>query len=236
MRRTRLLAAVITIFGFGVVAYGGYLATSGPRPAHGRRAIAVVDALGAPGHPLTVSVPAAAGGHFSAALQSAAKPYELAGPVNVVVVDSDPPIVYDANGSSRKEWPAVVVGGALVALFGRYAARLASKWQRQVLAAIDAGLSSYDVTARRRRVRGSQGRVSPWVADVWQDGEQIGGVLLGTNARAVPTGEPVRARLWLSTENDRVVVLDTGAKLVWQRDPVRNLIGWLAPERLSLRR
>ncbi len=237
MRGTRLIGVAIVLFGLGVVAAGLYSGLFGPKPHEdGRLAIAVVESVGGGRQPPTVSVPAPDGGRAIVELRDPARSYELGGPVTVRVDTGDPAVVYDANGGRSNEWLALVGAGLVLMLFGRYVGRAARKHQRRVLAAIDRGLSAYDVTARRRPVQGAQGRITPWAADVWQGGESVGSLLLGPNAKALPTGDPVPARVWVSEDEDSIAILDTGSALVWQRDPVRNMLGWLAAEKIRLNR
>ena len=237
MRGTRLVGVAIVLFGLGVVAAGLYSGLFGPKPHDdGRLAIALLESVGGGDQPPTVSLAASGGGRATVELRDQARSYELGGPVNVRVDRDDPAVVYDANGGRSNEWLGLVAAGLVLILFGWYVGRAARKHQRRVLAAIDRGLSAYDITARRRAVRGSQGRITPWAADVWQDGESIGSLLLGPNAKALADGDPVPARVWVSEDDDSIAILDTGSALVWQRDPVRNMLGWLAADKIRLNR
>jgi hypothetical protein len=114
--RSRLLVAAVLVAGFALTLYAAVVATSGPRPAHARKAIATVVSRGAGRTRAVVSVPDANGNRIESELRTAARRYEEFGPVNVLVVDATPPRVYDANGRPHRGWWVISGLGILVVL------------------------------------------------------------------------------------------------------------------------
>lgn len=112
---SRRLAAAIIALGCGLALYAGYLATTGPQPRHARKAVAVVVSSGPQRSAATVSVRGRDGAAFTGELRAAARRYEEAGPVSVLVVDGASPRVYDANGRPHQQW-GVFLGVGLLAL------------------------------------------------------------------------------------------------------------------------
>jgi hypothetical protein len=127
MRRTRLVHLAVVLLGVGIVVFGVYLGLFGPKPHEGgRHAIAVIETVGGGGKAPTVSLPKPDGTRETVELRDPARAYEERGPVNVLVENDNPAVVYDANGGRSNVWLLADAGVVLMAS-SRYLARATSK-------------------------------------------------------------------------------------------------------------
>jgi hypothetical protein len=234
IRWTWLVSLAIVLFGVGALLYGVYtvLVVGGH---DGTSTTAEIERAGGNGAKPVVSFTTAAGERVTADLREAAATYQNGGPVSVVYDPDDPTTVYDANAKGGEgQWPSVLAGAALIA-FGVWCMRRASRWRQRVLTALDGGLTPYDVMMRRSWVTSPYvGKAGFWSAEVHQRDRLAGRVLIAANAKKLPEGDLVPGTVWRSEADRDVVVVDTGTHLVWQRDPVRNLLAWVSSDRLEL--